>query len=426
MLFCRALVEMLFASLWQGAAIGLVVAAVLAAVGPRLNAVTRHVILQATLLAMIATPFATTLSVFASGAIVGGFGASAVGAASLNGASASVGARFIDVRLSDPVAFSLAVLWLAGFAFFVIRIARCHLNLARVLRGSSRFADRGDIRLFVSASVSTPFAAGLIRPAIVLPEIIVDGGDELNCAILHEVAHLRRRDTWSQTFELMAQAVFFFNPVLLLVLRALRWQREAACDDWAAQQAGSVDTYTRALASLALRCNHQRDILAACGAIGFEHPIVSRIERLEDPRRNNSLNLSTSAAGGFIILLLPVAFGLLAAAPAVAISAANKDAAQSPALMTTSAPLNGCDHDVAILQPRAPSGPLPPGTAWVYVQVAASGAVKGVRIATSSGNAALDRVTMDLARRSTYAPAVRNCRSVAGVYKFMLSSHGRP
>ena len=101
--------------------------------------------------------------------------------------------------------------------------------------------------------------------------------------------------------------------------------------------------------------------------------------------------------------------------------------AAAPVIMTTAAPMNRCNHPVAVTQPAAPKGPLPPGrTAFADVQVAASGTVNSVKIATSSGNATFDRVTMDLARRSTYSPEVKNCKPIAAVYKFMLSSRGRP
>src|SRR5579864_6803752 len=62
MLAARTLLDVLFASLWQDACVAICVAVVLALAGKRLNAATRHVVLQAALLVMIALPFVTTLS----------------------------------------------------------------------------------------------------------------------------------------------------------------------------------------------------------------------------------------------------------------------------------------------------------------------------------------------------------------------------
>jgi protein TonB len=60
------------------------------------------------------------------------------------------------------------------------------------------------------------------------------------------------------------------------------------------------------------------------------------------------------------------------------------------------------------------------GTAQVLVRLRSSGAVDGVSIYRSTGNAFLDRAALVAARQSTYAPEIRACEAVGGSYLFTV------
>ena len=61
---------------------------------------------------------------------------------------------------------------------------------------------------------------------------------ELRALLGHEVAHHMRRDTVRLAILQVAQAVFFFQPLVRLAVRELRLAAEELCDDWAASQSG--------------------------------------------------------------------------------------------------------------------------------------------------------------------------------------------
>ena len=68
----------------------------------------------------------------------------------------------------------------------------------------------------------------------------------------HELAHVRRRDGLVLSLEILVQAVYFFHPLVRLLIRRLRTWREMACDDasLSADPAARL-AYTRFLADLA-------------------------------------------------------------------------------------------------------------------------------------------------------------------------------
>jgi TonB family protein len=416
----RALLDVLFASLWQDAVIGLCAAAVLLVIGKRLNAATRHVILQAALVAMVAVPAVTTLPHIASGAIAfSGYGTGASGAAAAAAnAQNSSGLRSIDVALADRVALAIAAVWLAGALAFFLRIALGVAQLSRFVRQSERLENRNGVRVYASPRIPVPVAFGLLRPAIVVPsEIVAQGGIEFECVLLHELAHVQRRDAWLHTFERIAHALLFFNPAVILLLSSLELEREAACDDWAVAHSRDTEAYTHSLAVLAVRTSFNVEMPAACGAIGFGHGIVNRIERLEDRHRNGSLLLSPLALGGFAFMLISIALSLQLLAPAIAFS-------PQATIVQPAAASSSCTRDAMVSYPAPPQGPLPAGKVSVDVAVSPTGAVTSAKVAHSSGNAALDRAAVKLAKESGYEPAMRNCKPVAGTYLFMFNSSG--
>jgi beta-lactamase regulating signal transducer with metallopeptidase domain len=332
----RIVLDVLFASLWQGALIAGCGAAMLAFSGRRFNAATRHIVLEialaATVLIAVLTTFGNlTAHVFDRGehALLPHASASAVpvNASSQEASAASRwdrAARRVEIALSDSVVMLLAGAWSVCAWTLVLRIGFCYLRLSRLVQRSTRIADRNGVRVYASSATRIPIAAGFLNPAIVVPHAVVAAGDEFECAILHELAHVRRGDAWSHACECIVHAFFFFNPAALWLLRAIALEREAACDDWAAHRSRDLDKYTLSLAALALQNARQDRQLVFYGAMGLGNALLQRVERLRDARRNASLSLSGWAIGGYSSAVAALALALLILAPAVAFAAATQ------------------------------------------------------------------------------------------------------
>lgn len=88
------------------------------------------------------------------------------------------------------------------------------------------------VRFVRSPRVTMPMACGVLRPAVVLP-VDVDGWPEsrATAVLLHELAHVRRHDCLTQALADLVVALYWFNPLAWLAVRALRRERERACDD---------------------------------------------------------------------------------------------------------------------------------------------------------------------------------------------------
>jgi beta-lactamase regulating signal transducer with metallopeptidase domain/biopolymer transport protein ExbD len=83
-----------------------------------------------------------------------------------------------------------------------------------------------------SHRVAVPLTMGLFNRRVLVPASWSRWSGDARLAVLrHELAHIRRRDNFIQPIEVLVQAVFFFHPLVHLLIGRLRVWREMACDD---------------------------------------------------------------------------------------------------------------------------------------------------------------------------------------------------
>ena len=138
------------------------------------------------------------------------------------------------------------LLWLAGSIFTgVVQAARILRLRHQIQRASpapeflkeavdTRAAELGtrSIPAIVLSGISIPLVWCFGRTRLLWPEMLAEPDDVNRCrgAILHELAHVRRRDHWISWIDLVAGIVWWWNPVFWLVRQRLHESAELACD----------------------------------------------------------------------------------------------------------------------------------------------------------------------------------------------------
>src|SRR5262249_19113383 len=86
----------------------------------------------------------------------------------------------------------------------------------------------------VVPGIGSPFIWHMGRAKLLWPASLTERQplDRRRSVIVHELAHLRRRDHWVGWLQMVAECVWWWNPLFWYVRRQLRWNAELACDAW--------------------------------------------------------------------------------------------------------------------------------------------------------------------------------------------------
>ncbi|HJQ36277.1 MAG TPA: M56 family metallopeptidase [Thermoanaerobaculia bacterium] len=135
------------------------------------------------------------------------------------------------------------------------------------------------VDLLRSPICEAPAVIRILRATILLPSHACDSldDDELRTLLLHECAHIARRDNLVSAIETLAGALLWFHPLVWLALRGLASTREEACDELVADAAPSTDTYLSALTKICRAVLVSRTAGASCMASAH---LSERIEHL--------------------------------------------------------------------------------------------------------------------------------------------------
>ena len=331
---------------WQGAAIALVIAAVLAVCRRRSSSSqARYAVACVGLAALLAAPVATAVIQHSSTATL--FPAIASSSAAPASAATSVLAgRGADAqRFATTAARTSAVVepwlpvvvwfWFSGVMVLLarfggaswrvrrLRLAALDTPLSRWQATGERLAERLRItlafRIVDSALVDVPSVIGTIRPVVLLPvaALINLTPGQIEALLVHELAHIRRRDYAINIAQTVAEALLFFHPAVWWMSARIREEREHCCDDIAVEVCAEPVVYASALAELASW--RRRELALSMGAA--DGALLVRVRRiLQTPEAH-----APRAGSGSIALAL----GLLLTAGAAVQSSSQDPAALS-------------------------------------------------------------------------------------------------
>ncbi|MDG3004789.1 M56 family metallopeptidase [Paludisphaera mucosa] len=196
--------------------------------------------------------------------------------------------RFLDpwVAILPGVWFVGSLLTLASLATGLVgveRLRRAGLPLesgpiverCRELARSLGIAR--EVGIAACDRIAAPVLIGIVRPLILLPTAALTGWDpdQVEMALLHELAHLRRRDNLTSLFQKLVEALLFFHPTTWWLSAWVRLERETCCDRLVVARTGRPRAYAELLAALA----GARPAAPAAASL-TERPIATRIRRI--------------------------------------------------------------------------------------------------------------------------------------------------
>ena len=312
---------------------------------------------------------------------------------------------------SKRVLIALAMMWAFLSLVMLARIAtayrRLHQlkshatpapkNLQRRLRAlRARNEVRRGARLLVSSEVVAPISLGFLDAAVLIPKGFVDtlSDSEIEHILLHELAHLQRRDDWTNLAQKFVEAVMPIQPAIYWLSSRMGLEREMACDDWVIAATGKAEPYAASLTKVAELSQCAYEGLLAAGISGNRSQLFKRVQRMLERTPNATPKLAPGALGLAAVLVVASIFVAARAPQMIAFAqeapAQNTYAQRAPAVwkdsraplaletraassvpvtrasrmtpqraLTTDAPI-GASAPQAVTSPVAPVSPLAP------------------------------------------------------------------
>jgi TonB family protein len=199
-------------------------------------------------------------------------------------------------RTHEELFCVLTVVWLAGCAALVAVWLRRRHEFQRSLRAGmetwagrefealgrarARLGMKREVLLVLSQGRTEPGVWRTLRPVLLLPSEVASQLDdeELEAVVLHELAHVERRDNLFANLQTALACVFWFNPAVWLIGRRLFAERESACDERVVEASGAAGAYAAGILKVVRFCSGWR--VAGVAGVASGSNLRRRIEMI--------------------------------------------------------------------------------------------------------------------------------------------------
>jgi beta-lactamase regulating signal transducer with metallopeptidase domain len=223
--------------------------------------------------------------------------------AEVRSATVELPTRSIDAATTRDWGRIAFFIWCIGASLVALPMLLGHVRVWNLSRTARRPQDgpwgalastvphslglAGRVRIMVSERATMPMAFGIVNPTVLLP---ADADhwplERRRDVMLHELAHVRRRDCLTQLIAQAACALYWFDPLVWLASRALRVERERACDDAVVRAGARPSEYATHLLQVARDLRVPRSASLATVCMARRSQLSERLLAILDARRN--------------------------------------------------------------------------------------------------------------------------------------------
>jgi beta-lactamase regulating signal transducer with metallopeptidase domain len=237
----------------------------------------------------------------------------------------------LAARISVYLPRILLALWIAGAIFFLARWRLNTMRMTALVRRAGVLTDSGwnaqvralsadlgirrHVALLVSDEIEIPITTGIIFPRIILSLDYAEWSPMRRSAILnHELAHIQRLDALTQSLAELATALYWFHPLVWLMARAMRVERERACDDQVLAAGTKASDYAHELLDIVSGLGGPE--LAAALAMARRSQLEGRVLAVLNPALpRGSVSRKAALALGALTLCIVLPLSALRPAP---------------------------------------------------------------------------------------------------------------
>ncbi|MGA8668897.1 MAG: M56 family metallopeptidase [Terracidiphilus sp.] len=230
---------------------------------------------------------------------------------------------------SSWVVWTLAAVWACGFLLMLFRWATQWRSAHRIVNdggsldqgpeivalrnGEAEAQIRRPIPIVVTSKAVEPGVFGIVRPVLLWPSGLSEQLDDVHIGaiVAHELEHVRRRDNLSCAVHRIAQALFWFHPLVYWVGWRMSEERERACDESVIARITPPETYAESILKVCAFCL-ESPLPCVAGVSGSD--LKKRVLRIMKGRSGLTLTLGRRvilASAALLAISLPIGFGVV-------------------------------------------------------------------------------------------------------------------
>jgi len=217
---------------------------------------------------------------------------------------------------------AILVAWGCGAALLLLPLVRGAWAIRRLRRMSSSATSgaltaamaqvASELRmrpahLHLGPPGTMPMVWGILRGHVLLPrEATTWDAVRMRVVLLHELAHVRRRDPLASLIAQLTRAVYWFNPLVWLAVHCLRVERERACDDHVLRGGVKASEYAAHVLEIVTRLQPAPRAVSVALAMAGGPRIEHRLRTILDAGRNRR------ALSGWLVAVMLLIAGSIA------------------------------------------------------------------------------------------------------------------
>ena len=329
----------------------------------------------------------------------------------------------------------VAVIWLAGALFVLLRLAFGTWRVGQLARDGSRVEDgvwlsltqrlanglgvTRPLILLRGERLAVPVTWGIVYPAVLLPQDADTWSEERRRFVLvHEMAHVKRFDALTQLLAQISVALFWFDPLVWIAAHQMRVEREHACDDYVLRDGTAPSLYAGELLEMVRSIGTPSHDSAAPAfaalAMARRSEFEGRMLAILDPRLDrHTLTRRGTLMTAFIVALLTLPLAALRPY-------------QQPAATTAGAATADLPESFKITISEPPSAPGAPTSAGsTATQSTAAGAVQPASKITQVSRWSCESYPAGTSSRGTSTHISSHDDGDGQILEFLVSSPGR-
>ena len=214
-------------------------------------------------------------------------------------------------------------IWIAGMIILATVMLFCNRNLRLIKESVKPVKDKEILSIFSrckaeigvknnillgsSILVKTPMTTGFFQSLIVLPSEKISPSST-RYAILHELAHCKNKDIQVNGLICLFQILYWFNPLVYLIFKQTRLDRELACDASVLDMLPKTlhTDYGTTLLNFVSTLSRPSLLFGATGMGGSKPQIIQRVKHIASYSTDTALlkakSICLSTLMGLIVL----------------------------------------------------------------------------------------------------------------------------